>query len=125
MQGAGSAAGTAGPPPATAGGLLVILWGPRSGLCEPRGSPKTLENSTGVKDSDSALLALGFRQVRTPWQVNRGNLCLSKILIHRACQGRAAHSEACYPALPLTLSSTGLSSCCCSMHMWQTRARSS
>ena len=89
MQGAGSAAGTAGPPPATDGARLMILWGPRSGLCEPRGSLETLEDSTGVKDSDSALLALGFRQVRTPWQVNRGNLCLSKIRTHMGMSGES------------------------------------
>lgn len=89
MRGAGRAAGAAGPPPVTDGARLMILWGPRSGLCEPRGSPETLEDSTGVKDSDSALLALGFRQVRTPWQVNRGNLCLSKIRIHRGMSGES------------------------------------
>lgn len=96
-------------------------WSPRgplgaqSWLWAPQGLPKTLGNSTGIKDSDSALLALGLQtRQKSPWRVNR-------ILIHRACRGwgGTARSEGLLPcpASHLVESTGRQSSCCCPRHV--------
>lgn len=93
---------------------------------ELEGSPRALENSARVKHSDCPFWLWVLDKSETPVGSLSGeqgqSLPLQDI---DACQGTAVHSGAPYPAPPLTLSSTGWSSCCCSMHRWQTRARSS
>lgn len=104
--------------------LRTRLWGPKSGfnmLSMDFGKwhrykvPVLAGPGPQISHKLNRLPFQRAEQPRPPGEADTGRSCPQG---YRCTQGPP-------PAQPLTLSSTGLSSCCCSMHRWHTRASSS